>query len=106
MKTFLKKNLIWAFALVLGIGTMSFKMLQNTLAGSFWYSVAPGGYTINTGSVDSNPPPDCAGYLEVCGIKIQMLNESTPVPTNVPDAYALQSAGKLSIQGIVHRGTN
>ena len=28
MKTFFKKNLIWVFALVLGIGTMSFKIVE------------------------------------------------------------------------------
>jgi len=40
MKTFLKKNLIWVFTLVLGIGTMSFKIVEktsNNSTNSQWY---------------------------------------------------------------------
>jgi hypothetical protein len=91
---------------VLMVATMSFKMVERNLASSFWYDVSPGGFTINPGSADTDPPSGCNGYLEVCGIKILMIDESIPIPTNVTDAYALQSAGKLSIQSLVHRGTN
>lgn len=68
MKTFLKKNLVWVFALVLGIGTMSFKMAEKIEANELlesgtrrWY------YTPNTSEhqtdqnyyIPGDAIPDC-----------------------------------------------
>lgn len=39
MKTFVKKNLIWVFALVVGIGTMSFKVIQKQNVSEYWFKV-------------------------------------------------------------------
>jgi hypothetical protein len=51
MKTVLKKNLIGVFALLLGIGTMSFKAWENENQTDYWYPVS--GQSVGSGQIDS-----------------------------------------------------
>lgn len=103
MKTVLKKNLIGVFALLLGIGTMSFKAWENNkpLTGS-WYHVQTGGSTISTPS-DPAAPTLCPGSEEVCAIEIEMIDLSTPFPSSVAEAELLADEEKLIIYGYRYR---
>jgi hypothetical protein len=54
MKTFLKKNLLWVFSLVLGIGTMSFKMTESS---NTWHYQGSGAYNVATNWQPGSPSP-------------------------------------------------
>lgn len=83
MKTFFKKNLIWVFALVVGIGTMSFKVIQKQNVSEYWFEV------INGYEVTNNPaPPDCDDNEgAVCAVAFTQDSVPDGVET-IDDAYA------------------
>jgi hypothetical protein len=58
MKTFLVKNLIVVFALLLGIGTMSFKSFHNKQSDEYWFSVDGNGQV--TGYIGPELTGDCS----------------------------------------------
>ncbi len=62
MKTFLKKNLVWAFALILGIGTMSFTLVAKSNQAVYWYAI--NGSQIQ-GPID---PDNCPGGDNLCAM--------------------------------------
>lgn len=64
MKTFFKSNLLWVFALVAGIGMMSFKMTAQHEETIYWFKVKPD-LTIG-GSID--PDELCPGGDTPCAI--------------------------------------
>lgn len=63
MKTFFKTNLIWAFALVTGIGTMSFKMTERLNQTLIWFAVDEEG-----GIQGQTSPEGCLGEGEICAV--------------------------------------
>ncbi|ADQ17085.1 hypothetical protein Lbys_1366 [Leadbetterella byssophila DSM 17132] len=81
MKTFLVKNLIVVFALLLGIGTMSFKVIQKQNVSEHWYKVV-GGIVL-----DESPDGNCQDDEgTVCAVAFS--EDITPPPgMTVNDAY-------------------
>lgn len=91
MKTFVKKNLIWVFALLVGIGTMSFKLVEKSMGTYQWYEVDEDGISILQGSPLGGEPTgeDCNrdNTETVCAIGFE-LQPGKPFPLTVSDAYA------------------
>lgn len=82
MKTFVKKNLVAVFALLVGIGTMSFKMVEKNNATEYWFEVADGLY------VTENPlPPNCEDDQgTVCAVAFSQSTLPEGIET-IYDAY-------------------
>ncbi len=77
MKTFVKKNLIAVFALLMSIGTMSFKMVEKSNQDEFWFEVA--GDTIG----DPMEPQSCPeGYTNPCAI---VFSSTEDIPATVQE---------------------
>ncbi|MCD8540463.1 MAG: hypothetical protein LRY55_12370 [Leadbetterella sp.] len=97
MKTFFKKNLIAVFALLLGIGTMSFQMTERNLTTSQWYPVDEYGTITNSPLPEEPTGEDCkqGNPGPICAIEIE-LNPSNPFPSTVDDAYADHQVGSTT----------
>ncbi len=80
MKTFFVKNLIVVFALLLGIGTMSFKMVEKSNEEVTWFSVDYDDQQTIGGQVD---PGTCFGSGKICAIGF---TQDTPPATTVSEA--------------------
>lgn len=88
MKTFLKKNLLWVFALIMGLGTMSFKILKNssnTLSETWYYKYDVMGLQYDASSYERHYGPNCIGSSSVwCTIEAPEDGDSgVPDLTNV-----------------------
>lgn len=96
MKTFLKKNLIWVFALVLGIGTMSFTIVKKNTTAYFWYSVNTDGYTISSSTPLGGEPNQTtcrsSNPATICAIELE-LDPDYPFPANIVEAGMNHNVG-------------
>lgn len=79
MKTFVMKNLIWVFALVVGIGTMSFKMVEKSNEDVYWFLVD--GDTVTETQMAENQV--CINQGPACAISF---SRDTNIPTDLGDA--------------------
>lgn len=94
MKNLVKNNLIAVFAVLLGVATMSFKMVEKATFATTWFSVATGG-SIGA-SVDPNT---CPGGTILCAVAF---NNSDLVGGNPPITNAYNDPDKY-IQGRRHK---
>ena len=81
MKTFFKKNLIWMFALVVGIGSMSFKVVEKNLTSTFWYEVQSDGTSIG----GQTNPSACEGSGTPCAVEF---NRDHSIPATLSEAQS------------------
>lgn len=66
MKTFIQKNLIAVFAVLLAVGTMSFKMAEKNAVSTTWFSVGTGGV------IGAQMNPDiCQGSATLCAVAFE-----------------------------------
>lgn len=82
MKTFLKKNLVWVFALVLGLTTMSFKVMEKNNQTVYWFVVSGGNTVTNTEMAENQT---CQNQGPACAIAF---NRNTDIPTDLGEAEA------------------
>lgn len=96
MKNLIKKNLVGAFALLLALGTMSFKLVEQNNAEDFWFLVDTDGQTIG-GSTSAPSPGDACRHPNP--------NDICKVNLNTSSAPATVSAAMTngSYQGSVSR---
>jgi hypothetical protein len=96
MKTFLKKNFIWVFALALGFTTMSFKAWEQNTLTYFWYPVGTDGYTITSSTPLAGQPNtshcQASNPATVCAIEVE-LDPDFPFPANIVEAGANHNVG-------------
>lgn len=89
MKNLVKKNLVVAFALLIAISTMSFKLAGQRNADSYWFEVGTDGQTI--GGMTSAPAPvDACRHPNLDDICKVNLNTDEP-PATVADAISEES---------------
>ena len=87
MKTFFKKNVMAAFAILLALSTMSFQLIKKESTSAQWYPVATDGYTITSSDpIDKPNNPDCQenNPASVCAVEIELT--AAPFPSNLDDA--------------------
>lgn len=96
MKNLVKKNLVGVFALLLALGTMSFKLVEQSKADDFWFEVESDGQTIGSATSAPNPGDACRhpNPNDIC--KVNLNTSSAPATVSAAMANG-------SYQGSVSR---
>lgn len=99
MKHYMKNNLIWMFALVLSIGTMSFKLAEKQALQTYWFEVNP-----STGAISSsphNPGPECDANPDRDYFCSVAFDSPTPPATNINQTSA--AGGSILVEGVLYK---
>lgn len=97
MKTFFVKNLIVVFALLLGIGTMSFKVSNKINFETYWFEVDSSG---SISSTPHTPGPECSESIadEFCAVAF---STSTPPVSNIIQTQL--GGGSIPVDGVLYK---
>ena len=91
MKTFLKKHFVWAFALLISVATMSFKLVEANHKTSYsWFEVEPDGDIV--GPERTSPPDNCGGSGPLCAVAF---NPGAVTGGNPPISNVSHDAGHI-----------